>query len=59
MIHLRRRVADHIDVFQDETPAIVCPLAGQACLTKGQHRLRRTNNSQLTEMYHSRMQLMA
>ena len=32
MIYLRRRIADHVDVLQEETPAVIHPLTDQARL---------------------------
>jgi len=34
MVYLGRGVADRVDVFQDETLTISCPIAAQACLNE-------------------------
>jgi len=39
VVNMRRRVSDYIKVFQEETLAVIYPLAGNICLKKYEYGL--------------------
>jgi hypothetical protein len=60
MVYLGRRVLDLVEVFQEETLAVIHPLAGNSSLDKKcEHRYQWVLNPQLTNVYHLSTSLMA
>ena len=60
MVYLGRRVLDFVKVFQEETLAVIHPLAGNSSLDKKyEHRHQWALNPQLTNVYHLSTSLMA
>ena len=59
MVYLRRSVTDHVSVFRDETPTIICPQANQARLKTASREASVNKLITLTDVYHCWTLLMA